>query len=162
MASASRADPVMAAAAAAALEHEAHSHGHGHGHSLHAVANHILHHGHKQHSGEHATITISADGTAAGQQQQSGAGAAADAAGKGSPFASADGQSKTAAAVLGDAGLAVAGVAKPQAKAGTTSTAIVPAGWPASGWLTCSACCQQDSTTASQAWLPRAWCMEAS
>lgn len=137
----------MAAAAAAALEQEVHSHKHGYSH-LHAVANHILHHGHKQHTGEHATITISADSTAASQQQQlSGAGAAADGAGRASPFASADGQSKTAAAVLGDAGLAVAGVAKPQAKAEATRTAIVPAGWPASGWL-CSACCQQDSAIA--------------
>lgn len=132
MASASRADPVLAAAAAAALDHEAHGH-HIHG-QLHAVANHILHHGH-QHSKhapgtEHATITISADSTA--PSQQPGA-EPKDGAEEGSPFASADSQSKTAAAVLGDSGLAVAGMPKAEAKPEATSTAIVPAGWPASG-----------------------------
>jgi hypothetical protein len=132
MASASRADPVMAAAAAAALDHEAHSHSH-HGH-MHAVANHILHHGHhnSKHAPatEHATITISADGTA--PRQPPGA-EAKDATEKGSPFASSDGQSRTVAAVLGDAGLAVAGMSKPEAKPQATGAAVVPAGWPASG-----------------------------
>lgn len=128
MASASKTDPTMAAAAAAALEAESHSQGHTHQRShLHAVANHILHHGHN--GTEHATITINADGT---KQQQKPGSADGSATGKGSPFASLDGQSKTAAAVMGDAGLAVAGMAKPEGTA-TTSTAVVPAGWPASG-----------------------------
>lgn len=131
MASTSRADPLMAAAAAAALESQGHTHGHHHPH-LHAVAKHILHHGHHHHHGpEHATITVSAGGTAEKQEQQSAADSADGS--KGSAFASLDGQSKTAAAILGDSGLAVAGVAKPEGKAEATSTAIVPAGWPASG-----------------------------
>lgn len=135
MASASKTDPTLAAAAAAALEAEAHGYPH-HRSLLHTVANHILHHG-QHHGSEHATITVNADGTT--QHQQSGSAAVSALGlvpGKGSPFASLDGQSKTAAAVLGDAGLAVAGVAKPERPA-TTSTAVVPAGWPASGAADC-------------------------
>lgn len=150
MASTSRADPAMAAAAAAALEEGNHSH---------KVANHILHHHNHHHAGtEHATITVSADGTsspaaAAAQPAASGAGSA-DGSAKSSPFASAIGQSKTAAVVLGhDNGLAVAGTSKPAA----TSTAVVPANWPASGelgWWQCRGggfciLCQEDLATLS-------------
>lgn len=125
--SVSKGDPVLAAAAAAALDQEMHSHGHGH-HPHH----HHHHHQAHGHGTEHATITISADGTAVAQQQHSVAASADGTARSGSPFASSVGQAKAAAAVLGDVGLAVAGASKPEAKE-EPSTAILPAGWPASG-----------------------------
>lgn len=129
MASTSKADPAMAAAAAAALEAETSGHGHGHhrAHQHRAVANRLLHHG------QHATITITADSTTQPPAEPAPPTTSAAGSGKGSPFASLDGQTKTAAAVLGDAGLAVAGVPKPEAAPASGTTAVVPAGWPASG-----------------------------
>jgi hypothetical protein len=122
MASASRTDPAFAAAAAAALEPEAHGHHHSH---LHIVAHHLLHHG-----PEHATINISVDAASSGQR---GAGSV-DGAPKrsGSPFASADGQSQTAAAVLGGPALDAA-AANLEAKSKPVTMAVVQSGWPASG-----------------------------
>lgn len=128
MASASRTDPTFAAAAAAALEQETHGHHH-HSH-LHNAAHHLLHHGH-HHGTAHATITISADAVST-CRQASGTGSVDGAVKRsGSPFASADGQSQTAAVVLG---LTTAGrESKAETKSKAMTVAVVPPGWPASG-----------------------------
>lgn len=118
MVSTRRADPAFAAAAAAVLGHE--------------MASHKQHHLANNHQAwstaeTHTAITISADEASGCQQPTTGCAAHSN-----SPFASLSGQSKTAAAVMDDAGYAVAGGSKAEPMAAAAS-AVVPAGWPATG-----------------------------